>query len=241
VALYAVWRPGVVYDNVHHEDPIDHRPWREFKRLSKHWPVYPAGLVWLLWSFNPGVSTPLQFHLQNTFGASDSQWGLWNAIYWGFYIPTFIVYGLLCRAVPLRKLLFWSTLVAIPQFIPLLFIHSVNEALLFAIPIGLMGGLANAAFLDLLIRSCPPGLQGTLLMMSTGLYYVSTRGGDVLGSYLYERAGGFSTCVLSTLVVYTLILPILALVPRRVVETADGVFARKPGDESALSLAAGNG
>ena len=35
---------------------------------------------------------------------------------------------------------------------------------------GLMGGIATAAYLDLLIRSCPRGLQGTTLMLSTGLY-----------------------------------------------------------------------
>ncbi len=241
VALYAVWRPKVVYDNVHHEEPELRRPWREFKRLLSHWPVYPACLIWLLWNFNPGVSTPLQFHLQNNFGATDSQWGEWNALYWGAYIPTFILYGLICRAFPLRRLLWISTLIAIPQFIPLLFIHSVPDALLAAIPIGLMGGLANAAFLDLLIRSCPPGLQGTVLMMSTSLYYIATRGSDVLGSYLYESAGGFSTCVLSTLVVYALILPVLAFVPRRIVESADGEFTPPARDQSALSLVPGNG
>ena len=74
----------------------------------------------------------------------------------------------------LKKLLLWSTLVAVPQFAPLLFISSVKGAMLAAVPIGLMGGMANAAYLDLLIRSCPPGLQGTVLMMSTGLYYIAT-------------------------------------------------------------------
>ena len=79
-----------------------------------------------------------------------------------------------------------------------------------------------AAYLDLLIRSCPPGLQGTVLMMSTGLYYIATRFGDVLGASLYENYGGFSVCVGMMTLVYAAILPVLRLIPQGVAETADG-------------------
>jgi len=82
---------------------------------------------------------------------------------------------------PLKTLLFWGTVVAVPQLVPLLFIHSVTGALVAAAPIGLMGGVATAAYLDLIIRSCPRGLQGTTLMMSVGLYWIASRFGDVLG------------------------------------------------------------
>ena len=54
-----------------------------------------------------------------------------------------------------------------PRF--LLFIHSIEGALIAAAPIGLMGGVATAAYFDLIIRSCPPGLQGSVLMAATGL------------------------------------------------------------------------
>src|SRR6202042_811025 len=97
----------------------------------------------------------------------------------------------------------------IPQMIPLLFIHTVGQALVAAIPIGLMGGFATAAYLDLIIRSSPHGLQGTVLMMSSGLYFVALRFGDVLGTYLYSYHGGFKTCVLAITFVYALILPTL--------------------------------
>ena len=45
------------------------------KRLVRHWPIYPAMLIWLLWNFAPGSTTPLQYHLQNTLHATDAQWG----------------------------------------------------------------------------------------------------------------------------------------------------------------------
>src|SRR5208283_5107435 len=96
----------------------------------------------------------------------------WNALFAASFIPTFMVFGLLCQRVPLKTLLLWGTVVAIPQMVPLLFIHSVTGALIAAAPIGLMGGIATAAYLDLIIRSCPGGLQGTLLMMSAALYAI---------------------------------------------------------------------
>ena len=89
-------------------------------------------------------------------------------------------------------------------------------------PLGLMGGHATGAYLDLIIRCCPRGLQGTTLMMSWSLYYVVTRFGDVLGTQLYDRYGGFTVCVIAITTVYALILPALLLVPKHLIETADG-------------------
>jgi hypothetical protein len=222
VAIYALWRPGDVFDNVRIEGGTGGDPIKDLKRLLGHWPIYPALLIWLLWNFAPGSATPLQYHLQNTLHATDAQWGLWNAIFAASFIPTFIVYGILCRRVPLRTMLLWGTVIAVPQMVPLLFIDSMNGALVAAVPIGLMGGVATGAYLDLIIRSCPPGLQGTTLMMSGSLYFAVTRFGDVLGTNLYDRYGGFTVCVIAITIVYALILPALLLVPGHLVATADG-------------------
>jgi hypothetical protein len=222
VAIYALWRPANVFDNVRIEHGAGGDPIEDMKRLLGHWPIYPALLIWLLWNFAPGSATPLQYHLQNTLHATDAQWGLWNAIFAASFIPTFIVYGILCRKVPLKITLLWGTAIAVPQMVPLLFIDSMNGALVAAVPIGLMGGLATGAYLDLIIRSCPPGLQGTTLMMSGSLYFAVTRFGDVLGTNLYDRYGGFAVCVIAITIVYALILPALLLVPRHLIATADG-------------------
>ena len=221
VALYALWRPSSVFDNVRFERETAGHPLQDLKRLARHWPVYPALLIWLLWNFAPGSVTPLQYHLQNALHAQDAQWGEWNAIFSASFIPTFLLFGVLCRKYPLRTLLFGGTVVAIPQLVPLLFMSSVTGALIAAVPIGLMGGVATAAYLDLIIRSCPPGLQGTTLMMSVGLNWVASRFGDVLGTRLYDYYGGFTACVIAITIVYALILPTLLLVPERLIATAD--------------------
>ena len=222
VSLFALWKPKNVFENVHAEHGPEVHPLDDIKRLFAHWPIYPALLIWLLWNFAPGSTTPLQYHLQNNLHASDAQWGQWNAIFAASFIPTFIVYGFLCRRLPLKTLLLWGTVIAVPQMVPLLFIDSVTGALVAAVPIGLMGGLATGAYMDLIIRSCPRGLQGTTLMMSSSLYFVISRFGDILGTTLYDRYGGFTVCVIAITLVYALILPTLWLVPKKLIATADG-------------------
>lgn len=226
-AVFALWRPKTVFDNVKSEDGAAARPLDDIKRLLRHRPIYPALLIWVLWNFAPGSATPLQYYLQNTLHAADSQWGQWNAIFAASFIPTFLVFGLLCRKYPLRRLLLWGTVVAVPQLVPLLFIHSIEGALIAAAPIGLLGGVATAAYFDLIIRSCPHGLQGTMMMLAGALSIVVIRAGDVLGTDIYDYYGNFAACVIAVTAAYALILPALFLVPKDLTATADG--QRLPG------------
>lgn len=232
LVLYAALKPASVFGNVRTEHDAAVTPWADLKRLARHRPIYPAMLIWLLWNFAPGSTTPLQYHLQDALGATDAQWGAWNAIFAASFVPTYLLYDVLCRRHPLKRLLLWGTLLAIGQFTPLLFVQSVGTSLVAAAPIGLMGGLATAAFLDLIIRSCPPGLQGTTLMLSGGLYFVSARFGDVLGTVLYERAGGFVLCVAAITLVYALILPVLRWIPDELVAFADAQAPARSGEVS---------
>ena len=55
-----------------------------------------------------------------------------------------------------------------------------------------------------------------MMMMFLALYWISTRVGDLWGADLYQHHGGFNTAVLATVAVYAAILPVVALVPRRI-------------------------
>ena len=81
---------------------------------------------------------------------------------------------------------------------------------------GLLGGIGQAAFTDLAMRSCPKGLEGTMMMLFLALYWISTRFGDLWGADLYQHHGGYNTTLLATIAVYAAILPVLLLVPRRI-------------------------
>ncbi len=123
-----------------------------------------------------------------------------------------------------KRLLWWSTVIAVPQMVPLLFVHSGATALIFAVPMGLMGGMATAAYFDLSVRSCPPGLHGTLMMLVSGGWMLGMRGGDLLGAKLYASSPehGFLYCVIATTIVYALILPVILWIPKEVIATTDG-------------------
>jgi hypothetical protein len=224
VAAFGFWKPGAVFSHTY-DNPLARGSnlFGDIKRLFKHRAIYPAVLINFLWYFQPGINTPMQFHLTNVLHASDAIYADFLGIYWANYVPTFLLYGFLCTRMPLRKLLWWSTLIGIPQMIPLAFIHSGNEALLIAIPMGLMSGLANAAFYDLAMRSCPAGLQGTFMMLIAAVYALALRGGDVLGTWIYSNStNGFVNCVIASVVLFALIVPLIPWIPKEVTATADG-------------------
>jgi hypothetical protein len=62
------------------------------------------------------------------------------------------------------------------------------------------------------------------MMMGWGVFTLSYRGGDLLGSRIYASnpINGFFYCVIITALVYTLIFPLIYLVPKALIATADG-------------------
>ncbi|WP_459204498.1 MFS transporter (plasmid) [Ralstonia pseudosolanacearum] len=225
IALLGFWTPISVFGQLYEKPQARGANFiGNVRRLVKHRAMYPAVLICFLWNFAPGSATPLQFYLTNALHASDSVYSYYNGIFAAAFIPTFLLYGLLCKKVSLDKLLWWGTLVAVPQMIPLAFIHSADLALVLAAPIGLMGGVATAAYFDLAMRSCPPGLQGTLMMLVDGVLALSARAGDLLGSWIYNSSPthGFTYCVIATTMVYALILLLIPLTPKTLIATRDG-------------------
>ena len=105
---------------------------------------------------------------------------------------------------------------AVPQMASLLFVRTAEGALWAAVPMGLLGGIGQAAFTDLAMRSCPKGLEGTMMMLFLSLFWISQRFGDLWGADLYEHHGGFNTALWAPMAVYAAILPVLFLVPRRI-------------------------
>jgi Na+/melibiose symporter-like transporter len=225
IAVFGLWKPAAVF--AHAYDRAEARGstiWGDIKRLFNHRAIYPAVLILFMFQFSPGSNTPLQFYLSDHLHASDEVYGAFNAIFAASFLPMYFAYGWLCKRVPLRTLLWWGTIITAPQMVPLLFINSPDWALILAAPIGAMGGIATGAYFDLAIRSCPPGLQGTLMMMADGLLQLSYRAGDLLGSDIYnaDPRHGFLWCVILTTAVYAAIMPVLLLIPKQLIATRDG-------------------
>ena len=61
-----------------------------------------------------------------------------------------------------------------------------------------------------------------MMMMAWTMYAVATNFGNLWGTALYELRGGFVIAVFATTIVYALILPLILLVPKRLIASADG-------------------
>jgi MFS family permease len=225
IGLLGLWKPKAVFDHAYDKPQARSSDFAgDIKRLFRHRAIYPAVLIIFLFQFAPGANTPLQFYLTDHLHASDMIYGYYYAIFAVSFIPMFFIYAWLCKRVPLNRLLFWGIVITTPQMMPLAFIHSATAAMVLALPIGLMGGIAAGAIYDLGMRSCPPGLQGTLMMLIEGANQLSTRGSDLLGAKIYGLSAdnGFLYCAIATTVVYALMLPVMLLIPRELIATADG-------------------
>ena len=221
IAVMGLLGPKWVFEEARHEaSQINVR--QDLGRIFRHWPIYPPMLIQLLWQFSPATGTVLQYHIVDHLHATDTQWGLWEGIFFGSFIPIYAAYALLSRRYTLRPLLWFGFTLAVFQMCPLLFVDTAIGALIAAAPMGIIGGLAQASLVDLTIRSAPRGSQGTMMMLFLAFYYLSVRFGDLLGTWIYDRHGGFIPAVAVTIIIYALILPVILLVPRRLTATKDG-------------------
>ena len=225
IAVYGFWKPSAVFGHAYDLPSAQGTSLLgDLKRLVKHRAAYPPVLLVCLSQFEPGLNTPLQFYLANDLHAPDWVYGDFQGILLAGYIPAAAVYGRLCTRIPLRRLLWWATVLWLPAATPLLLIHSSASALGYAVPIGLANGFAFTAYWDLSMRSCPPGLQGALMMLVAGMYELAYRGGDVIGTHIYASSAthGFLYCVVAGTATSALMLGVLRLIPRELVATADG-------------------
>ncbi|HLY77969.1 MAG TPA: hypothetical protein VKQ70_01250 [Caulobacteraceae bacterium] len=222
VALVGLLRPRALFAAAVIERPTSHF-FEDIRRLVRHGPLYPVVMIQLLWQFGPAIGTVLQYHLTNTLHGTDFEWAAWNAVFLGSMVPVYVAYGFLCQRFRLGWLLWIGFGMAVFQVTPLLFVHTAIGAVIAAAPIGIIGGLAQAALTDLAIRACPKGLQGTMMMLfGSSIYFISVRFGDLLGTEIYDHWGGFNVAVYATVVIYALILPIILLVPKHLIATRDG-------------------
>jgi predicted MFS family arabinose efflux permease len=221
IALQAFWRQAAViaFEKLRANPETG---LAAISRLMRYRPIWPAAAIFFLWNFGPGWGTPMFYHLTETVKVSSQLFGTFTALQWLFFIPSAMLYAPLCRRFSLASLLWWSTLVAILQGPIMILAQSPASAIAVAILYGLFGGLPTAAYVDLIIRSCPKGLEGTGMMLAvTTSMSVASNSGNLLGSWIYSR-GGFASAVIITTLATALIVPLLWWVPRSVSSTREG-------------------
>lgn len=164
LAAVALFGPRGVYaasERVRTNNHVAH----DLKRRARHWPIYPVMMMQFFWQFSPSTVTVLQYHMSNTLHGTDAQYGQWKAIFISAFVPGLMIYAWLCRRLALKWLLLGGFGVAVFQMTPFLVIRTPETALIAAAAIGFLGARAQAALVDLLIRSSPRGLEGTAFML----------------------------------------------------------------------------
>eukprot|EP01037_Dinobryon_pediforme_P018373 gene18373-18643_t len=225
LALFAAWKPAAVYAHVYDQPMAKGGDvWSDVRRLVRTRAIYAPILLPFLYNFTPGFSTPLQFHITNELHAPPSAYGDFFSLYYLGFTPFFLLYGWLVKRVSFRILLWTGVAIAGPNIAILPFIHSAGTLIALAAPMGALAAIGWCAFCDLAIRSCPQGLQGTLMLLVTAAGLLGTRVSDVLGARLYDiaPASGFALGIGISVVVSLLCLPVILFVPREVMEIREG-------------------
>lgn len=225
IGLFGLWRPLSIFQqsSVRRLVTVTHHSGRVRDVLTNRG-IYLSLCINFLWYFAPGLNTPTQFYLTNRLHAPDAVYAYFLATFFTSFLPAFFLYGYLATRVSLERLLWWGTIVAIPNFIPLLLIHSSSQAILVAIPMGLLAGVAQTSYYDLALRSSGAQLRGTTMMLVFSVGQLAQRGGDVVGAALYSSSAdhGFAYCVAAVTISAGLILPCIKMIPRNLIATADG-------------------
>lgn len=221
IAMQAFWRLEAASEFesslVTHE-----KGFAAIRRLLRHRPLWPAAAIYFLWNFGPGWGTPMFYHLTEHVGISSELFGTFTALQSLFFLPTTLLYGYLCVRAPLSRLLWWGTIVAILQGQIMFLAMGPTSTIVVAILYGLFGGFATAAYIDLIMRACPKGLEGTAMMVAnTSMFALAGNAGNLLGSWIYS-SGGFASAVIITTLATALIVPLLAAVPPHLTSTRDG-------------------
>jgi predicted MFS family arabinose efflux permease len=215
--LLGAWRVRAVFAGDVEAPVARAKPWSEARRLLSHRPFRLAVVIWLITQFTPTLLTPLLFHFTRDLHGGADDYGLFMGIFFLGFAPLSLLYGLLAKRVRFKTLLVVGLVLIVPQMLPLLFLDSAAHTVMIAPVLSALGVIATCAGYDLLLRTCPSGLEGTGMMLADTAFWVSWKLGDVVGAWLYDR-GGFAPTIWLTTAVYALALFVGLRIPREAVE-----------------------
>lgn len=212
------------------EPPIEHKEsqaWNnakaEFRKLMQSKTLWSAaGLLFLVY-IAPGFSTPLYYFQTDVLKLSQQFIGTLILLGGAFGILGAFVYGLMCRRLTLRTLLYISIIINVAGTMLYLFYKSATAAAIIESQNGLIGTVAELALMDLAARATPKGSEGLgfALMMSVrnGGQAIS----DIFGSWLIDQHHvSFFHLVWLNAGTTALILIVIPFLPALLIDRSDG-------------------
>ena len=172
-------------------------------------------------SFSPGWVTPLFYFFTSNLKMSSEAFGVYIAVLFGMEAIAAMIYAWLSKRFTLQTLLWYASVLNVAATPLPYWVHNPSQAMIVSAIAGLAFGMANAAYFDLLMRSCPKALEGTGRMLGSSAFFIAQFGADYLGSALYEH-NGFGLCMILSTIATILVFPCLVALPQALITTRDG-------------------
>jgi MFS family permease len=181
---------------------------REALREREVWVV--AGFI-LFWTFSPSFGPAFLYYQTDTLKFSQEFIGLLYSLNAAGYVMGAVIYAPLSRRVPLKRLIVWSIGVAVVTTLGYLLYETPASAVIIDSVFGVVGMIAQLAFLDLAAKACPPRVEGSFFALLMSVYNIGVKGSQITGGYLYDILG-FTPLVLISATVTALAWALVPLV-----------------------------
>ncbi len=159
---------------------------REALRERDVWVV--AGFI-LFWTFSPSFGPAFLYYQTDVLKFSQEFIGLLYSLNAVGYVVGALIYAPLSRRVPLKRLIVWSIGVAVVTTLGYLLYETPVSAIIIDSVFGVVGMIAQLAFLDLAAKACPPRVEGSFFALLMSIYNIGVKGSQITGGYLYDVLG----------------------------------------------------
>jgi MFS family permease len=146
-----------------------------------------ATLIFLFY-MAPGIQTALLYYQQDTLKLDPPFMGFLQLLGGAGGLGAAVVYGAVCRKIPIRRLLVMGILCNVASTLFYLGYRSRETAMIVSGAVGFVGMLASLPLFDLAVRAPPKGSEGLGYSLLMTVYNVTVFAvADVIGSYLFGR------------------------------------------------------
>ena len=145
-----------------------------------------VGIFLFLWNFNPFSSTVLYFYSTEALGFSEQFVGSLTAWHAVGLLTGSILFGLVCRRIPILWLIHGSIVTGILATIAYWGYRDATSGVLISLGVGVVYAIGSLIQLDLAARVCRPETAGTTFALLMSLTNLSAALSQGFGGWIYE-------------------------------------------------------
>jgi hypothetical protein len=208
---------------------------RQLVKIGTARTMWAAAGLMALFYIAPGFATAVFYKQQNDLHMSTQSQGFLQLISGVCGVLAAAIYGLVCRRLNLRSMLFGSLLFGTAANLGYLFYSSAGNAQAIEGFNGFGYTLAELALMDLAVRATPAGSEGLGFSLMMSVRNLALFGTDWLGSKLLETYHvPFSSLVIANSVTTLITVPLVLLLPGILVSKRDAeIYEQAPAPRTA--------